>query len=65
MESNLKKGFWSNLIVHDKNDPRALVPKRFGIGYTINFGSAKGRILFFVFVIATVTLLILHQYKII
>jgi uncharacterized membrane protein len=41
MDSNLKKGFWINLIVHAMTDPRALVPKRFGIGYTINFGSGK------------------------
>jgi uncharacterized membrane protein len=63
MEPNYKKSFWKSLIVNDPNDKRALVPKRFGCGYTINFGSRNGRILFFIFVIIIVILLNLHRFK--
>lgn len=65
MDTDDKKSFWRYLIVIDKNDPRPIVPKRFGMGYTINFGSSLGRMLFVIFIIAIVGFIFLRQHKII
>jgi uncharacterized membrane protein len=32
---------WSLLCYHSERDTRKLVPKRFGIGWTYNFGTKK------------------------
>ena len=40
---------WSWLTYSSQRDSRAMVPKRFGFGWTINFGNKKGRHWFAVF----------------
>ena len=37
---------WSLLAYHSKRDSRMLVPKRWGFGWTVNFGNKKGAWLF-------------------
>ena len=37
---------WSLLCYHSERDTRKLVPKRFGIGWTYNFGTKKAICLF-------------------
>jgi uncharacterized membrane protein len=46
-----KRGFFRKLYVNDPNDQRIIVEKRIGYGYTINFATKGGKILFFFIVV--------------
>jgi len=39
-------GNWSALTYRSRLDTRMIVPKRTGLGWTINFGNKKGMLLF-------------------
>ncbi|MDP4290501.1 MAG: DUF5808 domain-containing protein [Bacteroidota bacterium] len=60
MESE-KKSIWKRLIVNDPEDRRAIVPKRIGIGYTINFGSTRGKLVFLGLIIFILVMIILQR----
>ncbi|WP_122638724.1 MULTISPECIES: DUF5808 domain-containing protein [unclassified Romboutsia] len=44
-------------IYNNPNDPSLFVQKRFGIGWTVNIGSVKGKIVFFSPFIITIVIL--------
>jgi len=56
---------WKGGVIYwNKNDPRIMVPKRFGVGYTINFAHPAGKVILVliiaVLVIIIISVLFLH-----
>jgi Family of unknown function (DUF5808)/Bacterial PH domain len=42
-QTNGDEQHWKNGIYNNPDDPRVWVPKRYGVGYTLNTGSRKGK----------------------
>jgi Family of unknown function (DUF5808)/Bacterial PH domain len=42
-QTNDDEQHWKNGIYNNPDDPRVWVPKRYGVGYTLNTGSRKGK----------------------
>lgn len=47
--------YWRGFLYYNPDDPDALVPKRYGIGWTINFGHPLGKL----FALAILALILL------
>jgi uncharacterized membrane protein len=47
--------WWGGVIYYNRDDPDALVPKRYGWGWTVNFGHPAGKV-FLVFMALLVLL---------
>ena len=46
-QTNHDDQYWKQGLYNNPNDPRVWVPKRYGIGYTYNIGSRKGKRFFY------------------
>ncbi len=55
--------YWkfANIIYVNKDDPSVFVEKRFGIGWTVNFGSTKSIVIIIVFIILLIAIPILTR----
>ena len=58
-QTSNKEQHWKNGIYNNPDDPRVWVPKRYGVGYTLNTGSRKGKRFFVGTLIAVGILLLL------
>lgn len=59
-----KQWFLAGGIYFDKSDPRVVVPKKYGVGNTLNFGqvATKQGLLFLALVAGGVTLYFISRY---
>ncbi|MHA7966204.1 DUF5808 domain-containing protein [Paenibacillus sp. CAU 1782] len=64
MKNQNKQWYLAGGIYFDKSDPRVVVPKKYGIGNTLNFGqvATKRGILFVALVAAGVALYFASRY---
>jgi len=46
-QTNDDDRYWKHGLYNNTNDPRVIVAKRYGIGYTFNIGSPKGKRFFY------------------
>jgi hypothetical protein len=58
-QANDDEQHWKNGIYNNPDDPRVWVPKRYGVGYTLNTGSRKGKRFFFGTLIAVGIILLI------
>ena len=49
---------WSTMTYRSRVDSRIIVPKRRGIGWTINFGNKKGTVVFFALLVVPLVICI-------
>ena len=53
--------YWAGgLFYNNPDDPAVFVPKRYGMGWTVNFGNPKGKLVMFGTLLIPVVLLILN-----
>jgi hypothetical protein len=57
-QTNDDQQHWKNGIYNNPDDPRIWVPKRYGVGYTLNTGSRKGKRFFYGTLIAVGIILV-------
>ncbi len=52
----------AGVIYYNKNDSRIMVPKRFGVGYTVNFGNTAGKLILILPIAAVIIIVVVSFY---